>query len=118
MHGLATDTDVSFLREAPLIQICVGENEVILRLDPGISVTIESSVRLVSPGGEELISDESLQIAPAVLPLLGSTVADVSILPPGTLRLTWSSGHVLDVLDSVEHYESYTITHGDDVIAV
>jgi hypothetical protein len=45
-------------------------------------------------------------------------VAGAAVVQPGTLRLTWSSGHVLDIIDSVEHYESYTVTHGDRVIVV
>jgi len=123
-RGLAAETDVSFLKEAQLVQICVGRHDVILNLirpdpyDPPISISIESSVRLVSPGGEELTSEESPQVAQTVLPLLGSTVADVAVLPPGTLRLTWSSDYVLDVVDSVTRYESYSITSGDQVIVV
>lgn len=124
MNGLAADTDLTFLNEAQLEQICVGRHQVSINLvrpdpsDPPIYIAIESSVRFVSPAGEEFVSEESLEISPALLPLLGSTVTDVSILPPGTLRLTWSSGHVLDVIDSVEHYESYTIANGDTVIVV
>jgi hypothetical protein len=49
---------------------------------------------------------------------LGSSISEVSIVPPGTLRLTWSSGHILNVLDSWEEFESYTVTNGDTVIVV
>jgi hypothetical protein len=118
MYGLPADTDLSFLKDATLIQVCVGENEIILNLHPQISIMFTAVVRLLNQGGEELVSEESLQLAPALLPLLGSTVADVSIVPPGTLRLAWSSGQVLDLIDSEEHYESYTITNGDKVIVV
>jgi hypothetical protein len=124
MRGLPADTDVSFLKGALLIQVCVGQNEVIIRLYPRttppyeISIMSTSLIRLVSPDGAKLASEGSVQIAPALLSLLGSTVADVSILQPGTLRLTWSSGPVLDLVDSNEKYESYTITNGGDVIVV
>jgi hypothetical protein len=124
MHGLPKGTDVSFLRETLLTQVCVGRHEVILHLlppdpwSPPISITIEASVRLVAPSGEDLATEEPLEIAPVLLPLLGSTLSKVSILLPGTLRLTWSTGHVLDVIDSHDHYDSYTITNGDHVIAV
>jgi hypothetical protein len=118
MYGLPNDTDLSFLKDATLIQVCVGENEIILNLHPQISIMFTGVVRLVSPGGDEMTSEESLQIAPALLPILGSTVVEVSFVPPGTLRLVWSSGHLLDLIDSEEHYESYTITNGDKVIVV
>jgi hypothetical protein len=45
-------------------------------------------------------------------------VTDVSIVPPGTLRLTWSSGHVVDIVDSWKEFESYTVTTDDKVIVV
>lgn len=124
MNGLPADTNVNFLRARRLSDVGVSSHEVILRLKTGdpylpvASIHIESSVRLAGPGGEELITDESPQIASALLPLLDGTVKDVSILPPGTLRLIWSTGHILDVCDSVENYESYHITNGDDVIVV
>ena len=124
MYGLPIDTDVSFLRGALLTQVCVGQNELILNLYPEspysqpVSIMFTAFARLVGPDVEELIAEESLQIAPALLQLLGSTVSSVSILPPGTLRLIWTSGHVLDVIDSEEHYESYTITNGNRVIVV
>lgn len=118
MHGLATDADVRFLRLAEFESLTVSRHEVVLHLFPRISINVTAFVRLVSPDGEELISEESLQIARAMLSLVGSTVADVSIVPSGTLRSTWSSGHVLDLIDSEEHYESYTIQNGDQVIVV
>jgi hypothetical protein len=62
--------------------------------------------------------EEPRTIGRAILPLLGSSISEVSIVPPGTLRLTWSSGHILNVLDSWEEFESYTVTNGDTVIVV
>jgi hypothetical protein len=53
-----------------------------------------------------------------MLPLLGTTIAGASVVPPGTLRLTWSNGHVLEIMDSSERYESYVVTCGDKLIVV
>jgi Family of unknown function (DUF6188) len=118
MYGLPVDTDVSFLRGSSLLQVCVGENETILNLHSRISIMIASSVSVVPPGGSESTFEEPRQLGPALLPILGSTVTDVSIVPPGTLRLTWSSGHVVDIVDSWKEFESYTVTTDDKVIVV
>jgi hypothetical protein len=126
LNGLAAGTDVSFLVGASLTQVCVGQNEVILNLspagdpwtDPGASITVQSAIRLVLPTEMEFTSDAPVLIGPALLPILGSAVAGAAVVQPGTLRLTWSSGHVLDIIDSVEHYESYIVTHGDKVTVV
>lgn len=118
MYGLPVETDLSFLRSAALIQVCIGENETILNLHPRISIMIASSVQIVLPSGPPSTLEDPKLIGPAMLPLLGSPIAEVSIVPPGTLRLIWSSGHILDILDSWKEFESYTVTNGDTVIVV
>jgi hypothetical protein len=126
VNGLPPDTDVSFLRGATLGQICIGTNELILniqpagdpRIEPGTSIMTECAVRLVQPTREEVTSDDSTVLGPLLVPLLGIAVSSVSILAPGTLRLTWASGHILDLIDSESRYESYVITHGKKVIVV
>jgi len=125
LNGLPAGTDVSFLVGATLTQVCIGQHEVNLNLssgnpwtDPGASITVESAIRLVLPTQAEFTSDAPALIGPALLPLLGSAVSSASVIQPGTLRLAWTSGHVLDIIDSVEHYESYTVNHGDNIIVV
>jgi hypothetical protein len=125
MHGLPADTDLSFLVGAELVQVCIGYNEVVLHFlrpdnptAPYPSITIESEVRLVYPNEREFTSDAPLAIGPTLLPLLRIPITMASAVPPGTLRLQVSSGHVLDVIDAEEHYESYTVTNGNHVIVV
>ncbi|MGD0020414.1 MAG: DUF6188 family protein [Candidatus Limnocylindrales bacterium] len=125
MNGLPADTDVSFLVGAELVQVCIGQNEVILHFlpagdptGPNPSITIESEVRLVNPDGAEFTLDTPVAIGPALLPLLRVPVTGAFAVPPGTLRLQLSSGHFLDVIDDSEAYESYTVTNGDRVIVV
>jgi hypothetical protein len=125
MNGLPADTDLTFLVGAELVDVCIGHNEVILHFLPADdptapypSITIESEVRLVFPNKREFTSDAPLTIGPALLALLRVPITGASAAPPGTLRLQLSSGHVLEVIDSSEHHESYTITNGDRVIVV
>jgi hypothetical protein len=118
MYGLPIDTDLSFLQDAILIQVCIGENETILRLHPGVAIMIASNVRLVTPTGEEQTFETSIGFGSAVLSVLGDNVSSASVEPPGTLKITWSSGHILYIVDSWSDFESYTVTHGEDVIVV
>lgn len=118
MYGLPFDTDLGFLQDAPLIQVCAGENEMILNLHPNISIMIASSVRITAPRESESAFDDARDIASAMLPLVGSRVTDIAIIPPGTSRLSWSSGHVLDIVDSWREFESYIVSHGDETIVV
>jgi hypothetical protein len=117
-RGLPIGTDLSFLAHAILIQLCVGENEVILHLEPSIAITIESSVRLEHSDGALFSSEDAREMASRLLPLLGKRIVEASVARPGSLRLTWTDGEVLDVLDSSKPYESYSIMHGDSLIVV
>lgn len=126
MNGLPADTDLSFLIAAPLGGVRIGRHGLILDLEspsdprnnPGTSISIESAIRLVLPSQAEFTSDAPSLAGPALLPLLGSAVAQASVVAPGTLRLLWANGYLLDIIDSVEGYESYTVTHGQTVIVV
>ena len=118
MHGLPPDVDLSFFAGCQLLQVCVGENEVILNLHADISIMIASTVRVVHPGGETDTADRSTDIGPAVLILLGKEICEASGSPDGTLRLVWSDGSALEILDSWKEFESYTVRHGDTLIVV
>ncbi len=118
MHGLPPDADLPFLLGAQLIQVCIGENETILRLHPDVSIMIASQVCASGEDGRVTTLDESRDGGAALLSVLGAQIIDAKLVPPGTLRLAWSSGVVVDVLDSWPDYGSYTIEHGDAVIVV
>jgi hypothetical protein len=118
MHGLPSDTNVGFLYSATLTQVCVGENETILNLHPGISIMIASSVGMHRQGQPERTFDEPRELGQALFSLLGAVVTDISIVSPGTLRMTWSTGDTTDILDSWKDYESYTVKNGDNIIVV
>ena len=118
MYGLPKDIDLGFLVGAKLLQVCVGENEVIANFDPAVSVMIASAVRL-HPADDLLRTlEDSKAIGSALLPLLGAAVRDASGTPDGTLHLVWENGTIVDILDSWAEFESYTIRNGDDLIVV
>jgi hypothetical protein len=118
LYGLPPDADLGFLTGAQLIQVCVGENETILRFNPDISIMVASAVHLIQQGGTDADLTHAPEVGAGLLPLLGDHIAAVMAIPPGTLRLSWSSGSILEITDSWDRFESYTITNGDRSIVV
>lgn len=118
MYGLPLDTDLSFFIGAPLLQVCIGENEVIANLHPDISVMIASILRVTTDAGVAEAFDDARSAGIAVLPLLGHEIKDATAVPEGTLRLIWDDGTIVEIIDDSKEYESYTIRHGEDLIVV
>lgn len=118
MYGLPNDIDLDFFVGASLIQVCIGENEVIANLHPDISVMIASNVRLDLHEGEIEAFDDAEALGVALLPLLGGAIVDASGAVDGTLRLTWEGGTTIEILDSYREFESYTVRHGAELIVV
>ena len=118
MNGLPDDIDLNFFVGANLIQVCIGENEVIANLDADISLMIASSVRLAVHAGEMKVCDDAKALGIALVPLLGHAVVEASGTVDGTLRLTWDGGTVVEILDSFKEFESYTVRHGAELIVV
>jgi hypothetical protein len=119
MYGLPLNTDVGFLIGAHLIQVCIGENDVVLNLHPDASVMIAGSIRVDSSEHETTKTlEKSADIGLTLVPMLGDEILEARVLPEGTLRLTLSSGSALELLDSWDQFESYTIKSGARVIVV
>lgn len=117
MYGFPPDVDLSFLEGAVLVQVCVGENEIILNLEPNISIMATSTV-LVEREGQRDTCDDARTAGIALLPLLGASVVTVIGSADGTLDVSWSRGIRTRILDSWQDFESYTIRHGARVYVV
>jgi hypothetical protein len=118
VYGLPEDIDLSFLEGTTLIQVAIGEHEVILNLHPGVSIMAQSTVRLSDPTGPFRTFDDPRAAGAATLTLLGADIAGVAGSTDGTLSIRRQSGWTLEISDDSEADESYTITHGDRVIVV
>ena len=118
MYGLPKDLDLSFLKDAILLQVCIGENEVILNFDKGISITIESRFCFRSTSGNESIFEDAPSSAAFLVELLSDSITDVLGHLDGTLRLSFDTGETLSIYDDNAEYESYLIKHGEIVIVV
>jgi Family of unknown function (DUF6188) len=114
-YGLPKDLDLTFLKDAILIQVCFGRNEVILRFDREISITIESTFRVQDSDGIESFFDTSLPAAKSLVSLISDAVVGVGGDCNRSLLLKFSSGSSLEVYDSSQEFESYQIQVGEDI---
>ena len=118
MHGSLDNVDLSFLVGASLLQVCVGENELILHFDKEIGITVESTlmVRDAQGGAEEFTS--TVPCAGSVAKLLGDSVTSVRGDSDGTLSLMFARGSCLEMYRTSSTWENYSISHGKEVYVV
>ena len=111
MYGLDMTMDLSFLVGREAIQIAIGQYQVIFNFDEDVRISVESEFRHISSDGD--ISNwhpRAPHTAAATLRLLGAKIEKVSGHKDGTLKLTFSGGDTLTILDSSKEYQSYDIT--------
>jgi hypothetical protein len=113
MYGIPKGTDLSFLEGCELLQVCVGEGEVILNFAPHVSIAIQSDV-VIFLGEHARRHRAATAIGKAMLPFLRQSITEATGTTDGTLRLTWDSGASSSILDTWREYESYVIRRGQD----
>jgi hypothetical protein len=118
MFGLPEGIDFTFLVNAALIQVCIGENEVVLNFDSGVSIMCASTIRYTQAGREARSFDDPRDAGKILVELLSAVIDGASGSTDGTLQLLWSTGAQVDLLDSWKEYESYTVKHGETLIVV
>lgn len=118
MFGLPADVDVSFLVGAVLIQVCAGENEVVLNFDEDVSIMSAATIRYAEDGEPQRELEDARTVSKALIDLLGQTIVRADGNLDGTLRLFWSNDSRVELLDSWGDYESYTVRHGETLIVV
>lgn len=118
MYGLSSDVDLSFFVGAVVIQVCVGENRLVLHLGDRIEVTIATSVSVAEPD----VAAQLINAAPATgvwaIRLLGDKVVAALATNTGTLSLLFESGREVDILDEDPNHECYTISSPAGIIVV
>lgn len=110
MYGLPERIDLSFFRQRQLEQVCLGEHQVQMRFDGGVSIDLEAEFTL---DGERCTVEKAYLLHR----LIGLCVNSVAREGVGDIRLRLGD-HVLLVHDSNAAYESYTIHTGVGQIVV
>lgn len=100
------------------MQVCIGENEVILNMTSEISIMITSNVLIIREQGPEERSEDARHAGASMLAILGNTIVQVQGTRDGTLRIKWDSGAELHIFDTWKEFESYTIRNGVSLLVV
>lgn len=118
MNGIPEKIDATLLLGANLIQVCIGENEVILRFDNETAVTLECEVGVTVGGAAPKRSSRSVSTGTAVLPLLGAKVVEITRKSSADLAIRFERDTVVTLHDSNARYESFSIINGSRQLIV
>jgi hypothetical protein len=119
MYGLDKDTDLSFLSEKELHQVCVGEAQIILKFDGDIEVSLECTFEHVPKHGQVFWGDSSKPTSSnSLMTLLGFSVKRVGNIGEGGIELFFANGDRVRIHDSNKDSESYQITSPEGMIIV
>ena len=116
MYGLPADFDGGFFVGRVLEQVCFNENQISLRFDSDVGITIEGAYAYQdTPVAEDARTLHVPASSSSLMQLLGHSVSRVENTREGTLSLFFDNA--LRCFDT-PHYESYQIRHGARVIIV
>ena len=121
MYGLPEPKKVEFLKGKVLLQVCFGQNEIVLGIDEDIRLTIESKFTHSFNNERELVIkefNEYIKHSDRVVALIGRTITKATGHEDGTLCLVFDDDYFFTIYDDSEHYESYTIKYGNVLIVV
>jgi hypothetical protein len=118
MYKIDPNESFGFLINCEVSQICYGLYDILLNLSNNVSISIESKLRLHH--GESVLEIEPGQFnnASDLNKLIGCTISEANIIGDKELRIRFSSGSELALLDTKEHFESFSISSpkGDIIV--
>jgi hypothetical protein len=114
VHGVPADLDLTFLNGAELIQVCLGQYQLVFQFHPAHSISVEGSWDLLDSTGALIDgakrSDDWRDRPPYHLHrLLGRRVTDAEVAAPEWFALRFESGESLRIFDDSDQYESFSI---------
>lgn len=116
MNGFRQIKDKKFFVGSELLQICIGENEIIFNFFPdGNSITIFNV--------SDFLSDNELLLQPiinyqGIISQIGKTVIDFTIIDNNTAMLKMSSGDEVIFKDDSVEFEAITFRCRGQTIVV
>jgi hypothetical protein len=113
MNGLPDNFDASPFISQTLEAVSFGQYQVALLFTNNIVINVE--------GHFSVNDSKSIGLRDALVSLydlINLSVEAASSLPNGTLRLTFENQTTLDILDSNDRYESYSIALADKELIV
>jgi hypothetical protein len=120
MHGFGDARVYQFLVGGEVGQVCMGAYGVSLICHPTGTIAVQQ--RLVHRWGGSVAGEvwsEATATAPTNLTrLLSARITAVESVAPGTLRISFSNGDEIDIIDEDERYEACVVGGGPSGIIV
>ena len=97
MATMDTKEKFTFLHGLELVQVCVGQHQIILNFEKDASVTLECDYEVNGAVGDVL----------AVLSLLGKSATNVNGDSTGKVEISFTNGSVVVLIPRMDGMESY-----------
>ena len=117
MYPLPEIEKLAEITGTDLLQICIGQNEVILRFDKDVTITILDIFVLRDTNGHETVQEAGPSAAASVAALLGQRVAEIR-RSDDILTICFGQGCQLELRGTSDRYESYWVKIGDRLMVV
>lgn len=101
-------TDLRVLVGKDLVQLCIGQYQIIMRFQPDVSISFETAVMAEPTGGGRATWTPPPAAGVSLTPFLGRKVESTEIDGAGNLVLTFEGGTVRIQRDD-SGYESYQV---------
>jgi hypothetical protein len=118
MYGVPANLDFSQYLNTTCIQIALGEFQIQLHFHPDATISIEGRWEL-RDGHRQIIDqsvDNEAREAYRLHSLLGQSVVDSTLSAPASFSLTFANGHVLEIFDDSQKYESCQLSPSGVII--
>jgi hypothetical protein len=115
MYGVPAALDLTFLRGAELIQVCLGAYQIQFHFHPVGDISVQSGWELLDASGARIDGSPIRADGPPyrLHELLGRTVVAFEVRAPEWFALTFDCGSTLRVFDDDAHYECFSILPGN-----
>ena len=113
VYGLKP-TDIQYLSKlqgADVIQICVGQYQLVLSFQSAPAVCVEGRCELLEPdrGIADVWESNARSKSFRFLELLGQRVDQVTIDTPRSFKLAFNNGLTFRVVDNSDQYETFSV---------
>lgn len=111
MYGVPADLDLTYLHDAELIQVCIGQYQVQFHFHPKGSISVEGKWELVDAGGHRIDGQQDGPDRPPyqLHRLLGRRVVGSEVHATEWCALQFDDRCVLRLFDDQPQYESFQI---------
>jgi hypothetical protein len=111
MHGFHDSGDFAFLRGLEVEQVCLGQYQTQILFHPQGRISMEGQyIHEITSENRQVIQPRSSCGPNELYRLLGQSVTDAVVVSDSTLRLSFSNGEMLTLIDDTDQYESFVIS--------